>query len=111
MYPMANTRENPYVGPRAFRIADQKMFAGRDRDILALYRLLTADRIVLLFSPSGAGKSSIVNAGLLPRMIEKGFKVFPVVRVNHPLPDGLADKGVANGYVMSVLQSLEVDRI
>jgi MoxR-like ATPase len=93
---MTNTRENPYVGPHAFEPKDQKKFAGRDRDITALYRLLIAERIVLLFSPSGAGKSSLVNAGLLPRMIEKGFKILPVVRVNLPLPGELTAKGETN---------------
>jgi len=109
---MTNTRENPYVGPRAFTTdeKDQKKFAGRDREILALYRLLIADRIVLLFSPSGAGKSSLVNAGLCPRMLDKGFKVLPVVRVNLPLPDELAQRDGVNRYVMSMLHILEAER-
>src|SRR5687768_5449252 len=104
---MTNTRENPYIGPHAFEIKDQKKFAGRDRDILAIYRLLIAERIVLLFSPSGAGKSSLVNAGLLPRMRDKGFRTYPVVRVILPLPDDLAAQANVNRYVMSMLPSLE----
>ena len=104
---MVNTRENPYVGPHAFEIKDQKKFAGRDRDILGLYRLLIAERIVLLFSPSGAGKSSLLNAGLRPRMMDKTFRVYPVVRVNLPIPEDLAAKENVNRYVMSMLQSLE----
>ncbi|HEX5839419.1 MAG TPA: hypothetical protein VFY26_16400 [Anaerolineales bacterium] len=103
---MANSRENPYVGPHAFQPEDEKKFAGRDRDITALYRLLIAERIVLLFSPSGAGKSSLVNAGLLPRMIEKGFKILPTVRVNLPLPDELSKEDGNNRYVMSMLQTM-----
>lgn len=103
---MSTTRENPYIGPKSFTYEDRKKFAGRDADITALYRLLIAERIVLLYSPSGAGKSSLVNAGLLPRMSEKGFKIFPVARVNQELPPELADSQ-ANRYVFSLLQSLE----
>jgi WD40 repeat protein len=105
---MANTRENnPYVGPQAFEIKDREKFAGRDRDILDIYRLLIAERIVLLFSPSGAGKSSLLNAGLRPRMMDKKFRVYPVVRVNLPVPEDLAGAGKVNRYVMSMLQTLE----
>ena len=42
------------------------------RDLLDL---LIAERIVLLYSPSGAGKSSLIHAGLIPRLREVGFQV------------------------------------
>lgn len=47
--------ENPFVGPRPLEIG-QRIF-GRDREIDELYYLLSAERVVLLHSPSGAGKS------------------------------------------------------
>ena len=57
-------RPNPYVGPRAFQTGE-KLY-GRDREVRELLDLLIAERIVLLFSPSGAGKSSLIQAGLAP---------------------------------------------
>ena len=60
---------NPFVGPRPFETG-RKIF-GRDREIDDLYYLLSAERIVLLHSPSGAGKSSLVQAGLIPRLNER----------------------------------------
>ena len=57
---------NPYVGPRPFRLGEP--IFGREREIVELDRLLAAERIVLLYSPSGAGKSSLVNAGLIKRL-------------------------------------------
>jgi len=71
---------NPYVGPRAFETGE-KLY-GRDRESRELLDLLIAERIVLLHSPSGAGKSSLVQAGLIPGLREQGFRVLPVVRVN-----------------------------
>jgi WD40 repeat protein len=106
---MANTRENPYVGPRAFTLSDKEKLAGRDRDITAVYRLLISERIVLLFSPSGAGKTSLVQAGLIPRMKEKGFTLLPVIRVGKEVPADLKDKAGLNRYILSVLQSFEED--
>ena len=57
---------NPYVGPRPLELGERLW--GRDEEIAALYFLLSAERIVLLHSPSGAGKSSLVQAGLIPRL-------------------------------------------
>ena len=61
-----NTRQNPYVGPRAFE-AGETLY-GRDREIHELLNLLIAERIVLLYSPSGAGKTSLLRAGLIPML-------------------------------------------
>ena len=44
--------------------------------------LIIAERIVLLHSPSGAGKTSLIQAALIPRLLKNRFQVLPVVRVN-----------------------------
>jgi WD40 repeat protein len=90
---------NPYVGPRSFRTGET--LYGRDREARELLGLLVAERIVLLYSPSGAGKSSLVQAGLIPRLAERDFFVRPVIRVN-------IDAGAGgNRYLRSTLLSLE----
>jgi hypothetical protein len=43
---------NPYVGPRAFKTGEH--LYGRSRESSELVDLLIAERIVLLYSPSGA---------------------------------------------------------
>ena len=55
---------NPYVGPRAFTRGET--LYGRDREVLDLLDLVIAERIVLLYSPSGAGKTSLLQAGADP---------------------------------------------
>jgi tetratricopeptide (TPR) repeat protein len=70
---------NPFVGPRPLE-RGQPIF-GRDKDIDDLYYLLSAERIVLFHSPSGAGKSSLLQAGLIPRL-QQQFDVWAPVRVN-----------------------------
>ncbi len=97
---------NPYVGPRAYE-AHETLY-GRDREIRQLVALLVAERIVLLHSPSGAGKTSLLQAGLIPRMRAEDFHVLPVVRVNLEIPAGLAGTA-ANRYLLSTLLSLEED--
>ena len=58
--------DNPYVGPRPFTQTDPLF--GRDVEKVELLNLLIAERIVLLYSPSGAGKTSLIQAGLVPEL-------------------------------------------
>ena len=101
-------RENiPYVGPRP--IGQGELLFGRDREIRDLVNLLIAKRIVLLHSPSGAGKSSLINAGLIPALKNESFDLLAPMRVNKDLPaqfDLDADLPL-NRYVSSALRSLE----
>jgi len=90
------TVTNPFVGPRPIDTG-QKIF-GRDREIEQLYYLLSGERIVLLHSPSGAGKSSLIQAGLLPRLTQL-FDVWGPTRVNLQPPEG--DSAAVNRYVRS----------
>lgn len=96
---------NPYVGPRAYNTGETLF--GRDLEIRQLFELLIAERIILLHSPSGAGKTSLVQAGLLPRLINEGFKVLPIVRLYHKAPDTLRQKDGFNRYLYSLLLSID----
>src|SRR5262249_34440668 len=74
---------------------------GRDIEQTDLLNLLISERIVLLYSPSGAGKTSIIQAALVPALEEERFRVLPLIHVSRPLPaDG---DPAANRYVASTL--------
>lgn len=88
------TGVNPFVGPRSFT-RDEKLY-GRDREIRELLDLLVADRIVLCYSPSGAGKTSLIQAGLVPRLEEEGFDVLPTLRLKHDPPGAGVNRYVAS---------------
>lgn len=65
--------KHPFRSLEPFRFADSGILAGRDREIERLVRLITMYRGVLLYGESGCGKSSVINAGVLPRMIDESF--------------------------------------
>jgi WD40 repeat protein len=96
---------NPYVGPRS--IGPKKQIWGRDREIGELADLVIANRIVLLYAPSGAGKTSLLQAGLLPRLKARRFCARPIVRVGAPVPKGVTLQPPANRYTLSALLALE----
>jgi WD40 repeat protein len=55
----------PYRGIYPFRYADHGIFFARDDETRLLFNLVAVYRGVLLYGRSGAGKSSLINAGLL----------------------------------------------
>ncbi len=71
--------------------------------------ILTAERIMLLYSPSGAGKSSLLEAGLRPALAARDFSRVADDRVG--IDQGVADNAVgANRYKVSAILSLEEGR-
>ena len=78
----------PYVGPRSFRKDQREFFFGRDEEADELVSVITAHSAVLLYSQSGAGKTSLLNAKLIPKLEEEEtFYVLPPMRV-HPDESG-----------------------
>ena len=100
-----NERE-VFVGPRPFERAEEKLFFGRDREISELLSLVTSNRVVLCYAPSGAGKTSLINAGLQPRLEREGFEVLPSTRVRGLIPEGVDETTIANIYVFNAVLSL-----
>ena len=96
---------NPFVGPRAFTRGET--LYGRDSEVLDLIDLVVAERIVLLYSPSGAGKTSLLQAALIPALEEQDFVVPPIMRVGAELPGVLELSPRPNRYVLSALSLLE----
>jgi formylglycine-generating enzyme required for sulfatase activity len=57
----------PYLGLPAFEESDASRFFGRERDVTGLLaRLGKGERLLALVGSSGAGKSSLLQAGLIP---------------------------------------------
>ncbi|HJQ69926.1 MAG TPA: hypothetical protein VKA70_13190 [Blastocatellia bacterium] len=65
--------ESPYPGIEPFRFMDQQIFAARDAEIWDLQSSITIYRAVLIYGDSGTGKSSLINAGLTPRILDEDY--------------------------------------
>jgi WD40 repeat protein len=58
--------ENPFVGLKSMTEADADRFFGRNEEIAGLVDKLKPHRLIAVVADSGAGKSSLVQAGLIP---------------------------------------------
>ncbi len=58
----------PYPGMRAFREQETSHFYGREAEVEELVQRLRRHPFVAVIGPSGSGKSSLVNAGLVPAL-------------------------------------------
>jgi hypothetical protein len=78
----------PYRGLHFFREQDAVFFFGRDAAVNELQDKLLSHSFVALVGASGAGKSSVVRAGLLPRLRKETREPWEIVTIipgNRPL--------------------------
>ncbi len=65
---------NPFVGLRPFKTEESQLFFGRDEQIIELLSQLHRTRFLAVVGSSGCGKSSLIRAGLIPKL-KAGFLV------------------------------------
>lgn len=96
---------NPFVGPVPLDVG--QTLHGRRRETEELSDLLVSKRIALLFSPSGAGKTSLIRAGLIPKLEDAyDMEALPIVRLGHR--DAECDNNPSiNRYRLATLYALE----
>lgn len=101
---MSAQESNPYVGPVPFSSADRPRFFGRDDEVEQLIDAIYGNPVVLFCAESGAGKTSLIHARLVPDMLSEaiGFDVLPVARVGRTLSLVHAPHG-ANPYIFNLL--------
>jgi len=105
----------PYVGPRPFGPSgkDTDRFFGREREIDAILSRLYGQPVTLVCAASGAGKTSIFNAGVTPRLVSSGAQVLPVARVGGVSAEELGAKWVpqaGNVYMHNALTTLDPEQ-
>jgi len=73
--------ENPWPGLAPYTEQQSSQFFGREAEIEELLRLIQRETLTILFGRSGLGKSSLLHAGVIPRL--RAGLYFPVlVRLN-----------------------------
>src|SRR5689334_22260731 len=69
--------ESPWLGLRSLSEGTQRYFFGRTVELQDLFERVVHKPLTVLFGQSGLGKTSLIQAGLVPRLREEAF--LPVV--------------------------------
>jgi hypothetical protein len=101
-----------YVGPRPYEESNASIFFGREREARDLLSLVIANQLLLIYAPSGAGKTSLINARLVPMLSHvkdpalaeqlgpgKGFEVLPIARVSGLVPETVDLDAIPNSNI------------
>lgn len=84
MKPDAIAESKPYKGPDSYEIEDSDYFFGRNRESELLISRILCSRCTLLHAQSGTGKTSLLNARVLPALEEQGSTAFRILLRQNP---------------------------
>ena len=80
--PPPSQAQNPWPGLFWYTEEQAHLFFGRGEETQELLRLIQRETLTVLFGRSGLGKTSLLRAGVFPRLRQEGY--FPVVlRLNY----------------------------
>jgi len=80
--------DNPWLGLASFTEETQAYFFGREGEVAELTRRVQRKLLTVLFGKSGLGKTSILRAGLVPRLRAQGyFPVYLRIDYGHDSPE------------------------
>ena len=88
-----------YPGPRSFESNERAIFFGCTSEVNDLLNLIRQQQIIVLFSKSGLGKSSLLNAGVVPAL---SMFVYQPVRVRFQV--------AGNTPLISTIESLTIQQ-
>lgn len=98
-----------YPGVTPFRTEQSAVFFGRTQDTKELYRLIRREPLVVLYGKSGLGKSSLLNAGIIPACIEENLYAPVIIRFgawteeSSMSPLGIMKAILSKGYAQDTL--------
>ncbi len=79
---------NPWLGLASFTEETRAFFFGREEEVAELARRVQRKLLTLLFGQSGLGKTSILRAGIVPRLRGQGYcPVYVRIDYSRPAPE------------------------
>ncbi|WP_326641515.1 tetratricopeptide repeat protein [Streptosporangium sp. NBC_01755] len=96
---------HPYVGLRPYDRGEHALFFGREREGRDIATIWQATGLTVLFGASGVGKTSLLHAGVLPRIEPERADVLPVARVSPRGIVSLRPRVTGNPYALALLSA------
>jgi len=96
-------RNNPFPGLRPFLQEESRFFFGRENETREIIRKLYENRFIAVIGSSGSGKSSLVNSGVIPGLLNyknaEAWKVISLRPGSNPL------KNLSDAFARSILNN------
>lgn len=70
---MSAMLQNNFVGARPYEEKDKEIFFGRENEVEELFQLVKINTFTLLYGRSGLGKTSVLQAGLFPKLKNNNY--------------------------------------
>jgi tetratricopeptide (TPR) repeat protein len=102
---MTRSLGQPYPGIRPFAQTEIDRFFGRDADADALAELWRVNRLTLAIGPAGCGKTSLLQAGVLPLVQGGRSDTLPPGRISYGSTYPVAALPEHNPYTLALLRS------
>lgn len=83
----AAIRENPFKFLDYYDEDDASVFAGRSEEVMRILADFTRSRTFTLYGRTGLGKTSLLRAGLFPRLRDLGYLPIYIRLLDHPVDD------------------------
>lgn len=93
-----------FPGLNAFTLEDSKVFEGRENDSIKLRDKILLYNTIVLHADSGTGKSSLIQAGLLPLLWKQEEKCYPVLVSLSEVFQSTEDNVLVN-YTLNMLKN------
>lgn len=107
-----------YPGSKPFTLAEKGLFFGREKDIEGLYNFICVEKLSVLYGKSGLGKTSLLNAGVIPKLQEEqNFQIIQVrfgsyyAGCNKPVPLENFEEQIEVDHPDSFMNKVEPDDI
>ena len=104
---MSTLPRSPYKYLDYYEFDDRDIFFGREPEILTLLADIVVSRLVVLFAKTGTGKTSLINAGVRPRLEDRDYKTFLVQVRQDPVASLRKELGLLNSSKESLMEELE----
>lgn len=101
---------NPFPGVRSFETDESHLFFGRETQVNELTKMLEGSRFLAIVGSSGCGKSSLIKAGLIPRLMTVSkclFQKSSQVIITQPGDDPIAN--IAKAITGDDLDHVSID--
>ncbi|MEO8962389.1 MAG: hypothetical protein ABI325_10930 [Ginsengibacter sp.] len=100
-------RRRRYPGPKPFSVDDESLFFGREDEKDTLISIIKTNKVTVLFGRSGFGKSSLIEAGVIP-FFEKEFK-YKTVKIR--FESNLNNKADEKSLQKQVIKNFKKDEL